>query len=408
MRPKYDIDGITSGQRNSKAYKKSSVPGPGYYNPVDNTHGPRYTISAKYRSKRKKSDNTYNNPGVGTYSIRKDVDLDVPSTKFDKEKRNNGNLNKDALGNPGPDKYKVNMKGMSTSGPKWSFSRSERLLPHKEDPDNKTKKIKRERPQTPGPGSYSHKTFMGKEGPRYQFPKEKLNHGDAADAAMEKKTLDYPAPGQYLRDIRYRPDSAQYTIPKGMRSGKKSNNKGYQGNPAPDKYNPNHEVSSKHTHAPNWTVGKSKRDESENTNSKVKRPQTPGPGHYTIKNGIFPEGPKYTMSAKYKEKKGDNFPGPGTYTFYEEPLPKEMFYDTEKVKKKIGFIKKDNFPGPGTYNIPDVNLTKTYINFPRDKKDRNKLFNTPGPGAYKIPTAFDYISNMSREKGVWDPNFRYV
>ena len=33
---------------------------------------------------------------------------------------------------------------------------------------------------------------------------------------------------------------------------------------------------------------------------------------------------------------------------------------------------------------------------------------TPGPGSYRIPTAFDYISNMSREKGIWDPTFRYV
>ena len=55
-----------------------------------------------------------------------------------------------------------------------------------------------------------------------------------------------------------------------------------------------------------------------------------------------------------------------------------------------------------------MNLTKTYITFPKDKKFKGNLFNTPGPGAYKIPTAFDYISNMSREKGVWDPNFRYV
>ena len=86
MRPKYDIDGITSGKRNSKAYKKSSVPGPGYYNPIDNTHGPRYTISAKFRSKRRKSDNTYNNPGVGSYNIRNEVDLNVPSSKFDREK----------------------------------------------------------------------------------------------------------------------------------------------------------------------------------------------------------------------------------------------------------------------------------------------------------------------------------
>ena len=407
IRPKYDLDGITEGKRNSKAYKKSNVPGPGHYNPLDNTHGPRYTISAKYRSKRKKGDNSYNVPGVGSYNLRND-NLNVPSTKFDKENRINGNLNHSSLGYPGPGRYKNDMKGMSTNGPKWTFSKSERLLPNKEDPDNKTKKVKRERPQTPGPGSYAHRTYIGKEGPQYHFPKEKLNHGDAVDAAMEKKTADYPAPGQYQRDIRYRPDSAQYTIPKGTRSGRKNDNKNVSNYPAPDKYNPNHEMSSKHSQAPIYSVGKSKREDESNTESKVKRPITPGPGHYNVNQGTFPQGPRYTMSAKYKNKKGDNYPGPGTYSFYEEPLPKEVSYDMEKLKKKIKFIKKDNFPGPGTYNVPDVNLTKTYITFPKDKKLKGNLFNTPGPGAYKIPTAFDYISNMSREKGVWDPNFRYV
>ena len=32
----------------------------------------------------------------------------------------------------------------------------------------------------------------------------------------------------------------------------------------------------------------------------------------------------------------------------------------------------------------------------------------PGPGDYKIPTSFDYISNLTRERGFFDPRFRYV
>ena len=43
MRPKYDLDGVTQGKRHSKAYKKSSVPGPGKYNQLNNnsTSGPK-------------------------------------------------------------------------------------------------------------------------------------------------------------------------------------------------------------------------------------------------------------------------------------------------------------------------------------------------------------------------------
>ena len=47
MRPKYSLDGITEGKRNAKAYKKTVVPGPGHYDPLDNTHGPRYSIALK-------------------------------------------------------------------------------------------------------------------------------------------------------------------------------------------------------------------------------------------------------------------------------------------------------------------------------------------------------------------------
>ena len=47
MRPKYDLDGINKEKRSSKAHKKTSVPGPGKYNPLDLTSGTKYTIGVR-------------------------------------------------------------------------------------------------------------------------------------------------------------------------------------------------------------------------------------------------------------------------------------------------------------------------------------------------------------------------
>ena len=110
MRPKYDLDGITEGKRNSKAYKKSNVPGPGHYNPLDNTHGPRYTISAKYRSNRKKGDNTYNVPGVGSYNLlypqKKIEQIKVPFLNGAKKWSNKNYIKNNKLSiNVGPGTY---------------------------------------------------------------------------------------------------------------------------------------------------------------------------------------------------------------------------------------------------------------------------------------------------------------
>ena len=41
-------------------------------------------------------------PPVGSYNLRKEKDFIVPSHSFGKEKRDNLNINKTALENPGP------------------------------------------------------------------------------------------------------------------------------------------------------------------------------------------------------------------------------------------------------------------------------------------------------------------
>ena len=75
--------------------------------------------------------------------------------------------------------------------------------------------------------------------------------------------------------------------------------------------------------------------------------------------------------------------------------------EDEHIKK----VKKDNYPGPGTYNIKDAISRKTITISPIGNGNGKK---GDYPGSYKIFTAFNYLSNSTRESGTWNPNFRYV
>ena len=45
---------------------------------------------------------------------------------------------------------------------------------------------------------------------------------------------------------------------------------------------------------------------------------------------------------------------------------------------------------------------------PKGKKETSNKTFTPGPGSYKIPCRFNDINDLTRDKGIWDPTFRYV
>ena len=66
-------------------------------------------------------------PGVGTYELRKDSYFDVPCFKFDKEKRENLNINHSALKYPGPGKYNDEIDKNSTMTAKWTFTKDDRF-----------------------------------------------------------------------------------------------------------------------------------------------------------------------------------------------------------------------------------------------------------------------------------------
>ena len=408
MRPKYTVDGITEGKRSSKAYKKTTVPGPGHYDPLDNTHGPLYTIGLKRGEKKEiRGLKRTSVPGVGTYNLTKDEDFKVPSYIMSKEQRKNLNMNHSALNYPGPNKYNYDLEGASSKAPKWTFSKSERFG------KSKPKSALIRSSSMPGPGSYQTQYFIGHDGPIYSFPKEKLSHADAIDVAMEKKTMNYPSPTTYNTNIRYIPNSPIITMSKLKRKDFTSD-KYSLGFPGPGHYHPNKYNSSVMKQFPIWSIYKSERDESKQGQSKKKdRIITPGPGHYNIKHGRIPNGPQYTMGKKLKKNKSMIMPGPGRYDAINVHFPCEPKYSIgkearcEEDNKNIKKDKKLIYPGPGRYNVKDNLFTKG-TSFARDKRVKEKKFITPGPGQYRIPTAFDYINDYTRAKGIFDPTFKYV
>ena len=188
------MDGTLDGKRHPKAPIKEETPGPGSYNIKSDLGGPSYTIGLR-RVHKSLSQNSLN-PPVGTYQLRKDSDLDVPSFKFDTEKRNNLELNELNKKYPGPGAYNNPYK-LENNGSQWTFSQSPRFVRVK--PRNpKVVRIK-----IPGPGSYDFQTYIGKEGPKYTFNRVKYNHSDDMDESLKKITLKFPSPVTYNKRIEY-------------------------------------------------------------------------------------------------------------------------------------------------------------------------------------------------------------
>lgn len=378
----------------SKCASAYNLPGPGFYDPLDRTCGPKITIGQKHYPKQKSMKEIV--PGVGSYDLRKDKSFEVPSVRFDREKRNNLNINNSILKNPGPNTYKYNLEGNSSSAPKWSFSRVERFP-----------RCKSSKNIMPGPGKYAHKQYTGKEGPIYTFNKDKFSHSDAIEESIKNRTKNFPSPTTYLKSIKYMPDTPKYSITR----SKRPDSIPRDSFPGPGSYKPDSENASYFSRLPIWTISKSNRDENEKVkDSKKVHIPTPGPGQYHVKNGMMPEGPSYTIITKKKAKKVAELPGPGAYNIkYENVRENIPVYSIglEKRDDDLRRIIKENFPGPASYKINDSKAFQNIL-FSHAKKHVEKVFAVPGPGQYKIPTAFDYINNITREQGIFDPTFKYV
>ena len=166
---------------------------------------------------------------------------------------------------------------------------------------------------------------------------------------------------------------------------------------------PNHLVLSTRQKFPLWGVSKESRMGIEKENP------LRGPGTYTVKNGQIPEGPKITMGARLPLKKGENYPGPGTYQTVTANRENEPVYSMGKLERGEDNKQtlKDNYPGPGKYDIHDVAMTRP-ISFPKSGIKSKKAKEQLGPGSYKIPCRFNDINNITRDGGRWDISFKYV
>ena len=395
FRKKCDENDTTDETCNTKS-KNSPTPGPGAYKIKSILGGPKYTIGKSPKIKYLIRDNSV--PGVGEYDLSQTSISNEPSCFFTKEKRENLELNKNALSNPGPGAYSIEKDSISSNSPKWTFSKSERIIKIK--PKNK----KVIRVNIPGPGKYNIKDIIGNDGPSYSFSQNIFNHSDVFDEMIHNRIKDYPSPVTYHKNIDYIPDSPKYTIEKTERDkGDFIISKRKIKFPGPGQYNPNKCVSSTIKNMLNVIFSKTDR-------TKEKISDVPGPGKYTIHYGEIPQGPKYTIVKRKKTIKKDITPGPGFYSpkFIMRPREPSCVIGKEKRDDLLVDNKAKNYPGPGAYKIKEIK-TKHQISFPKSKKTKKiKDIDFPGPGYYKIPTSFDNISNLARSGGSFNPLFQYV
>ena len=396
FRPKYDTDGITEGKRISGAPPKIILPGPGYYNIKDSKTLPLFSFRGrKIKIIRKKG----KVPGVGAYDLSKQNDWKVPCFSFGKELRKNLSLNEESLKyNKGKNNLRLDLDEVnSTKSPKWTFYRLERF-------STKPKSAQIEKIKFPGPGSYSLVTFIG-EGPKFSFPKEKNNHTDPEDAYLTRKNKNFPGPTTYHKNMHYSPSGPIFSMSK-LNRKEIDNDKYLLSLPDPYKYNPDKTHTSGWAVFPIWSFRKAIK------NKKIKSNIELGPGKYKFKSDIG-LGPKYTIGKKLRKLKRFKCPGPATYNIKTDVFNGPKYTMGLKYKEEENKNSKNKDKKPLLLNIPTDIVNNKGFSFP--KAESNKKISrskykiiSPGPGDYKIPTSFDYISNITREKGFFDPRFRYV
>ena len=332
--------------------KGLKVPGPGNYNMRQAPgNGPKYTM--RMRPYSAKSDVT---PGPGNYNVRTEKNLVVPSYKFGHERKDGLDLAQ-AKYVPGPGNYEYNADAINVKHPKFSFGKEVRGNDR--------------RPMTPGPGTYAHKQYVGKEGPHI---------------TMSAKYGFDPVQG----DARYVPGPGMY-----------NNSQSYLAN---------------HYKAPSYKIGTEIRGRGlKNDNL---RPDlnpvdksVPGPGNYNMRQAPG-NGPKYTMRGKYNLESKNGNPGPGQYN------NNNMYNKTHNPAWKIGTgirdddlkrVVREGVPGPGNYDFigKNYNIGPKY-KFGTERRGYVKKSDTPGPGQYHIPCAIVDVNDYTREQGKFDPHFRYI
>ena len=393
---------------------REHYPGPGTYSiPLDITNGPKYSMSTKaglkgskenllnpgpahykpllYKSqscfysfglktKLKDRDNT---PGPGNYDLRKEKDLIIPSYLFGREKRDD-EIVKRRKKNPGPGKYEYFADSIHIHKPIYSFG--------------KQRKNKDYSTFTPGPGTYGHKEFIGKEatkktiGIKYNFSSNDIT----------------PGPGHYEQSNpnNYLHKNPFIKIGNAKRVGDLNDLRNT--NPGPGQYDDDTTIKNVFIKNPSWKIGTSKRKSLDHADKSF-----PGVGNYTISGELGAFSPHYTMREKgILSNYTTDVPGPGTYKNENMTLYKHYpswKIGTGKRDEDLRKIIKEGFPGPGKYGFKSLkDFFSPKHKFGNSKRFLGNNFETPGPGSYHIPCSIVDITNYTREQGKFDDKFKFI
>ena len=373
---KYSMGGKINYENNKE---QKNIPGPGTYKSMYKSQSSFYSFGMKLKDL--KIDET---PGPGNYNLRKKKDLYIPSYIFGKEKRIFSQIISSNERNPGPGNYKYSEDAIRLHYPHFSFGKEERKI------DIKNRDI-------PGPGTYNHKEYLGKEGlkislsPRYE---------------IKNKTVNKLGPGQYNKtDLNfYKPKSPSTKMGKFKRFSFSSNDI-FNDTPGPGKYNYINSISIVKKSDPSWKIGTGKRRPLIDIDKYI-----PGPGIYDVTKKIGKDSPYFSMGHKGKEKSINfNSPGPGNYnldkviTFEHSPTWK---LGTSKKLLKLNI--NTDIPGPGAYTVRTKSSSGPKFGFGKSKRGFLTINNMPGPGTYHIPCSIEFLNTYTRRKGRFDEEFRYI
>ena len=263
---------------------------------------------------------------------------------------------------------------------------------------NKEKKLKQDRPITPGPGRYNcNNEIFGTCTPKYSIGKKLKD----IQLYIKKKI---PGPGAYsITDENYKKTKGKKILFGSFQKEQKlkiiNNKVPGVGNYDLTYYDLSRNKKNKYTipKSPRNMDLKKEEELNENNNNNKIAKRNKISKFYNIKSFFGNEGTKPLLRGKPKDIKKLKTPGPGEYD-----IDKSMIITSKKINgasfgygKKIDFeyiARKKNIPGPkynltSEFDIKDKQKIHA-IKYTKLKKRNKKRFVTPAPGNYSIPCSF--------------------
>jgi len=364
MRPKNGDDVLQLNQ----------TPGPGSYEPKDNTTK-MSVIGGKFGGSLRKDKAPNDNPGPGIYDVN-----DLKSnkgTRFGSENR--GKVKKNEM--PGPGEYEsqgvIEEAVSKNKGPSFGMRLMSNDKDHSPAPGQYDPSVSLAKPSKPAYnfGSEARGKDIKNEGPdptaydpKLDFTRQTGPQWGAGSSVRSKMDIrDTPGPGAY--DPKTDDGRPKYSM-KGRIGSRKSDN----GLLGPGSFDPDFKL----TKSANLTT----RFGSEARVGPVSNTSTPGPGAYNPKLESD-RGPKFGSSYRKGLTKVKDTPGPGTYN-NNSIFDKSHNQKGVKIGERLMAPKLVNHLAPNAYD-PDFKLVKPKVKGGKilsrsmvKTADNNKL----GPGAY--------------------------